>query len=99
MAERTRYLLAYDVRDPRRLRRVHQVAKDFGYALQYSVFVCDLTKEELLHLKARLTAEMNTAADSIGLFDLGPPRGRGVECVEFLGVRRPVPPTDEAAIW
>ncbi len=30
MADRTRYLLAYDIRDPRRLRRVHNVAKDYG---------------------------------------------------------------------
>lgn len=99
MAERTRYLLAYDVRDPRRLRRVHHVAKDFGYPLQYSVFVCDLTKVEVLRLKERLSAEIHAGVDSIGLFDLGPPRGRGVDCVEFLGVRRPVPPADEAAIW
>ena len=78
---------------------MHQVAKDFGYPLQYSVFVCDLTDEELIRLKSRLVAEMHTGIDSIGLFDLGPPRGRGVDCVEFLGTRRIVPPSDEAAIW
>jgi CRISPR-associated protein Cas2 len=52
MAARTRYLLTYDIREPRRLRRVHQVAKDFGDPLQYSVFVCDLTEIELLDLKS-----------------------------------------------
>ena len=35
---RTRYLLTYDIRDPRRLRRVHRVAKDFGEPLQFAVF-------------------------------------------------------------
>ena len=99
VADRNRYLLAYDVRDPKRLRRVHQVAKAFGYALQYSVFVCDLTAEELFALKSRLSDEMHQGVDSVGLFDLGPPRGRGIECVEYLGVRRAVPPSDEAAIW
>jgi CRISPR-associated protein Cas2 len=99
VAGRNRYLLAYDVRDPKRLRRVHQTAKDFGYPLQYSVFVCDLTAEELLQLKARLLTEMHQGVDSVGLFDLGPPRGRGIECVEFLGARRALPATDEAAIW
>jgi len=75
------------------------VAKDFGYALQYSVFVCDLTAEELVRLRARLTEELHLEEDSVGLFDLGPPRGRGIECIEFLGVRRAIPPGDEPAIW
>jgi CRISPR-associated protein Cas2 len=98
MAERTRYLLTYDVRDPRRLRRVHAVAKDYGDALQYSVFVCDLTKLELVEMKAELIGEMNQKEDSIGIFDLGPPSGRGLTCVEFIGVRKPLPGGD-AAIW
>lgn len=98
MAERLRYLLAYDVRHPRRLRRVHKVAKAFGEPLQYSVFVCDLTRAELFALKARLLDEMNSGEDSIGIFDLGPAGGRGLKCVEFLGTRRDLP-TDEAAVW
>jgi len=98
MAERNRYLLTYDVRHPRRLRRVHGVAKDYGEPLQYSVFVCDLTRVELVDMKAKLTAEMNQQEDSIGIFDLGPPSGRGLACVEFIGARRPLPGGD-AAIW
>ncbi len=99
MASRTRHLLAYDIRDPRRLRRVHRVAKEFGYALQYSVFVCDLTTVELLALKTKLIAEANLSVDSIGFFDLGPAAGRGVECIEFLG-QEPSPPDPGApAIW
>lgn len=98
MASRTRYLVAYDVRDPRRLRRVHRVAKDHGEPLQYSVFVCDLTSIELVALKRRLLAEIKTTEDSVGIFDLGTPTGRGVDCVEFMGVRRPLP-VDQPAVW
>jgi CRISPR-associated protein Cas2 len=99
MAERTRYLLAYDIRQPRRLRRVHTIAKGYGEPLQYSVFVCDLTPVELLRLKADLRAEVNVREDSIGIFDLGPPKGRGLRCIEFIGTRKPLPAGDEAAIW
>lgn len=98
MAERVRYLLAYDVRDPRRLRRVHGVAKDYGEPLQYSLFVCDLTTVELIGLKQALLAEMNTREDSVGIFDLGAPTQRGVACVEFMGVHRPLPDAG-AAVW
>lgn len=99
MAERTRYLLAYDIRHPRRLRRVHQVVMGYGEPLQYSVFVCDLTRVELLALKADLLAELSVREDSVGIFDLGPPGGRGLQCVEFIGTRRPLPTPDDPTIW
>jgi CRISPR-associated protein Cas2 len=98
VADRMRYLVAYDIRHPRRLRRVHRVAKDHGEPLQYSVFVCDLTAIELIALKRALLAEIKTTEDSIGIFDLGAPATRGVQCIEFLGIRRELP-TDDPAIW
>jgi CRISPR-associated protein Cas2 len=98
VADRIRYLVAYDIRDPRRLRRVHRVATDYGEPLQYSVFVCDLTGVELIALKRALLAVIKTTEDSIGIFDLGAPARRGIECIEFLGARRDLP-ADDAAIW
>lgn len=99
MAGRNRYLLTYDVRDPRRLRRVHLVARDFGYPLQYSVFVCDLDGSELISMKARLLEEMHQGIDSISVFDLGPQRGRGIGCVTHLGQRPAAPPPNGAVVW
>lgn len=98
MADRNRYLVAYDIRNARRLRRVHRVATDYGEPLQYSVFVCDLTSVELIGLRRDLLKEIKTTEDSIGIFDLGPPSGRGVKCIEFLGVRRDLP-SEDPAIW
>ena len=40
---RRRYLMAYDVADPKRLRRICTLMEDHGERLQYSVFLCDLT--------------------------------------------------------
>jgi hypothetical protein len=41
---------------------------------------------------------MNTREDSVAVFDLGAPATRGIECVEFIGVKRPLP--DEAPrVW
>jgi CRISPR-associated protein Cas2 len=98
VADRTRYLLAYDIRHPRRLRRVHHLASAYGEPLQYSVFVCDLTAVELVALRQKLLDEMKTTEDSIGIFDLGAPTARGLECIEFLGIRRELP-NDGPAIW
>lgn len=98
MADRSRFLLTYDIRHPRRLKRVHGVAKDYGEPLQYSVFVCDLMRLELVDMRTHLVEEMNQREDSVSIFDLGAPTGRGLACVEFIGVRRPLP-GDDAAIW
>lgn len=83
-------LVAYDIADPKRLRRVHRVVRDFGDPLQYSIFLCALSKKDAAVLEARLTKAMNQAEDQVMFLDLGPeptrcdplPQGR------FLG-RKP----------
>lgn len=77
---------------------MHEVAKDFGYALQYSVFICDLTRLELVRLRAALLSEINNAHDSVAIMDLGPATRRGTECIEFIGAR-PSFPADGPTIW
>jgi CRISPR-associated protein Cas2 len=102
MAERIRYLVTYDIRDPRRLRRIHEIAVDHGERLQYSVYVCDLTRQELVLLRARLRRELNLAEDSVSIFDLGPTSGKAAKRVEHLGHRSPVARgdlDDPTVIW
>lgn len=98
MAARTRYLFAYDIRDPKRLRRVHKLALAWGDPLQYSVFVCDLSKVEFVKMREDLCELINLDEDSASYFDLGPPDGRGLECIEFLGTRRRLPDS-RPQIW
>jgi CRISPR-associated protein Cas2 len=43
---RHRYVVCYDVREPKRLRKTHQTLLGYGDPLQYSVFVCDLSAAE-----------------------------------------------------
>lgn len=44
------HLVAYDVRDERRLRRVARILSGYGERLQYSVFRCRLNSVELERL-------------------------------------------------
>jgi CRISPR-associated protein Cas2 len=69
---RTRYLLCYDVRDDGRLRRVAKLAEEFGYRLQYSVFICDLSQVERSRFERRLDDVLNLDVDAAVLIDLGP---------------------------
>ena len=91
MARRKRYLVAYDIREDKRLRRVHKTMKGYGWALQYSVFVCDLDAMELLAMRTDLGETIHHALDSIAIVDLGPPDGRGSDCFHFMGVANRLP--------
>lgn len=68
---RTRYLLCYDVRDDRRLRRVAKLAEAYGYRLQYSVFLCDLSPIERASFERGLRGILNLSIDEAVLIDLG----------------------------
>lgn len=69
--QRHRSLVAYDIRESKRLRQVHRIMKGFGIPFQYSVFVCDLTVVERFDLLRQLTAVVNPAVDCVALVHLG----------------------------
>ncbi len=91
----------YDISHPGRLRRVHEVAVDFGEQLQYSVYVCDLTRQEVVGLRRQLRVAMNQREDRISIFDLGTVAGRSKIKVEHLGRRSPAhgDQPDGAVVW
>lgn len=90
---RRRYMVAYDIREDRRLRDIHKAMKGFGDPLQYSVFLCDLDASERVVMRAELRGIMNEREDSVAIVDLGEARTRGMECFEFLGVTLGLPRT------
>lgn len=93
---RQRYLVAYDVRDPKRLRRMFKAMRGFGDPLQYSVFRCDLSDQEKVSLRAAVSAIIKSDEDQVLIVDLGPATGRGGTCFEVLGCQRP--PEESGAI-
>lgn len=86
---RRRYLMAYDIADPKRLRRVCSLMEDHGERLQYSVFLCDLSVAELAELEAAVTDVMHLLQDSVVRIDLGPTFSAAA--VRQIGRRRCLP--------
>jgi CRISPR-associated protein Cas2 len=76
------YLVAYDIADPKRLRKVAQTCEDFGVRRQYSVFHCRLTAANLVRLKSRLYDIINLQQDQILFIPLCP---RCQQAIESLG--------------
>lgn len=66
------YLVSYDIRDARRLRRVYSAMRGFGDHIQYSVFRCVLSETQLARLESRLREELDIREDQVLVVRLGP---------------------------
>lgn len=79
------YLVTYDIRDHKRLRKIFKTMKGFGDHLQYSVFRCELSDANRVRMKAALSEIINHGCDQVLIFDLGPVDGIRADMVESLG--------------
>ena len=68
---RRRYLVAYDIREDRRLRSIAGCMEGYGTRIQYSVFVCDLSDREKVIMRGDIEGIMKTSEDSVMVIDLG----------------------------
>lgn len=82
------YLVAYDVRDPKRLRLTHQVLKEFACGGQKSAFECYLTQREREELVGRVEQVIDTEEDALLVIRL-----TDRDTVSTLGIA--VKPADE----
>lgn len=68
---RRRHLIAYDIADPVRLRRVIKLMEGYGDRLQYSVFLCDLSGLERARWEFDIRSLLHMGEDSVVDIDLG----------------------------
>jgi CRISPR-associated protein Cas2 len=66
------YLVCYDIREARRLRRVFRTMKGYGEHWQFSIFFCVLKEIERVRMQSALEGEMNLKEDQVLIVDLGP---------------------------
>lgn len=71
------WLVCYDVRDPKRLRRAANHMEGYGVRMQYSVFRCWMTEREMERLRWELT-QMLEAEDDVFLLPLCPRCHHGI---------------------
>lgn len=59
------HLVAYDIREPRRLRRIAKICEDYGIRVEYSVFECDLSEDRFLEFWKALEGEIDSEDDAL----------------------------------
>ena len=63
-------VISYDIPDDRRRTKVMKALKDFGRHVQYSVFECELKREDYQRLRQRLKALVNPRQDNVRFYTL-----------------------------
>jgi CRISPR-associated protein Cas2 len=76
------YIVAYDISDPKRLRKVARACEDFGYRRQLSVFLCRLSATDIVRLRNRLYDIIKLDEDQVIFVPLCP---RCVDKIEAIG--------------
>ncbi|HXE52052.1 MAG TPA: CRISPR-associated endonuclease Cas2 [Tepidisphaeraceae bacterium] len=83
------YLVTYDIRDPKRWRKVFKIMKGHGEHWQYSVFFCVLRDIDRVRMQAHLEEHMNLKEDQALILDLGPNEEAAREAATTLGPALP----------
>jgi len=68
------YLICYDIRDPRRLQRLHRHLKRYAVPIQYSVFLFTGSERRLDQCLAEAETIIDSRADDLRAYPL-PKRG------------------------
>ena len=64
------YLIAFDISDDKRLRKVANTLLNYGIRVQYSVFECHIENQQMQTLKTELQQHIDTETNRIHIWPL-----------------------------
>jgi len=70
MPDKQFWVIVYDISDDRRRTRLHTALLDYGTPVQYSVFECDLSPQELITIGRELRGLIDLNTDSVRCYRL-----------------------------
>ncbi len=79
------YIVSYDITDEKRLSKVRNTLKGYGYRLQYSVYRCDIEEKDMIILTSELEDIINNNEDGIMVIDLGPTGNTSKNKITYIG--------------
>lgn len=83
------YIVCYDIRNPKRWRKVFKIMKGHGEHWQYSVFFCVLRDIDRVRMQTLLEEAMNLHEDNCAILDFGPNEQEARAAATVLGPALP----------
>ena len=93
-----RTLVAYDIPDDGRRKRLSKLLQSFGDRVQYSVFVVDCSPARMLRLRQKVQLLIDPRVDSVLYCDLGPVASLTREVFSWDGSARAVTPQETIVV-
>ena len=59
------YVICYDITEPKRWRKVYKKLNGYGRRLQYSIFRCRLTRQQIEKLRWELEGMLDVSEDRL----------------------------------
>ena len=78
------YIVAYDISDTKRWRRIFKILHGYGEWMQFSIFQCRLSKAKRAELESRLREVIKNGQDHLMIIDVGPARNVDLK-IESIG--------------
>ena len=75
------HIVAYDIRDPKRMRKMALLCLDYGVRIQYSIFQLDFNKTLLDQFVAELKELADPDTDSIMIVPVCEKCRKSIQCV------------------
>ena len=85
------FLVCYDIRDAKRLRKVFKIMKGFGEHWQYSIFFCVLAPIDRVRIQVELEEVLNLREDQVLIIDLGENEPAARAAAIAIGQSKPEP--------
>jgi len=70
MAEKCRFLICYDIRDSKRLQRLHRFICDVAFPVQYSIFETELSSVQFEKFQEDLLQRIDPDTDKLTIYRL-----------------------------
>lgn len=68
------YIVAYDISNTKRWRRIFKILHGYGEWMQLSIFQCRLSKVKRIELESRVREVIKSGQDHLMIIDIGPAR-------------------------
>lgn len=78
------YIIAYDISDSKRWRKIFKILHGYGEWMQLSVFQCRLSKTKRAELESRLREVVRSGQDHLVIIDVGPAKNLKLR-IESIG--------------
>lgn len=75
------YAISYDISDDKRRNMVSKILEGYGSRVQFSLFECNLTSDQIQELIQKLTPYIKLDEDSLRCYSLCNECLKGIKCI------------------